>query len=60
MPKFSDEEKLRAAEREVKFRRRVYPRWVQANRMSQEEADRQIALMDDIADDYRACVELPI
>jgi len=45
------------AEREVLQRRKVYPRWVGEKRMSQEFADRQIAMMRRIAADYHAKVE---
>jgi len=57
---FTDEEKQKAAEREAKMRRRVYPRWVADNRMTKEQADREIALMDEIAADYRARCSLPL
>lgn len=50
----SAEDKLACVEREVKMRRRVYPRWVENKRMTQAQADREIALMEAIADDYRA------
>lgn len=50
---FSDAEKRECAEREAKMRRRVYPRWVEQKKMSLAQADKQIALMDEIADDYR-------
>ena len=33
-------------EREIALRRRVYPRWVQADRMTQAAADRQIETME--------------
>jgi hypothetical protein len=51
---FTDREKRQAAERELNMRRRVYPSWVDRGRMSKHEAERQIALMEDIAADYRA------
>lgn len=57
---FSDDEKRAAAEREVKFRKRVYARRVAEGRMRQEQADREIALMEAIAADYRAKSELPL
>jgi hypothetical protein len=57
---FSDTEKCEAAEREAKMRRRVYPRWVVDGRMTQAAADKQIALMDEIAADYRGKSELPL
>jgi hypothetical protein len=51
---FTNEQLAACAEREVKQRRRVYPRWVEDGRMSQAFADEQIALMEWIASDYRA------
>lgn len=50
---FSAQEKLDAVERELSLRRRVYPNQVAAHRMSAAFADRQIALFDEIAADYR-------
>lgn len=50
-------EKLACAEREAKMRERAYPRWVEAGRMSQSTADREIATMRAIAADYRAQVD---
>jgi hypothetical protein len=51
---FTAEQLATCAEREVKQRRRVYPRWVDDERMSKEFADQQIAMMEQIARDYRA------
>ncbi len=48
----SDREKLACARRELAMRRRVYPRWVEAGRMTREEAEREIAVMDAIVADY--------
>jgi len=50
---FTSKEKLECAEREVMMRRKVYPRWIEQKKMKQETADRQIAIMDAIAEDYR-------
>jgi hypothetical protein len=50
---YSDEDKFRCADREVKMRKRVYGRWVATGRMTREEADQQIAIMEAIAEDYR-------
>lgn len=50
---FTAEEKLNAVERELGYRRRVYPRRVSEGKMSQELADEQIALFEAIASDYR-------
>jgi hypothetical protein len=47
------ETKLACIEREIKMRRRVYPRWVTDGRMTQAKADDEIKTMEAIADDYR-------
>jgi hypothetical protein len=49
--------KLKCAERELRMRRKVYPRWVAENQLSQEVADRQIAVMAAIVEDYRKLAE---
>jgi len=41
-----------AALRELRMRRKVYPRQVKARRMKQADADHEIAVMQAIADDY--------
>lgn len=50
--KFTAEEKRDCARREVKLRRRVYPRRIDNGHMTQALADKQIALMEEIAADY--------
>lgn len=50
---FTTQEKLEAVEREIKIRRRVYVNRVATRRMTQRLADRQIALFEAIAEDYR-------
>lgn len=45
-------DKLDAIERELNYRRRVYPRMVGAGKMTQTLADKQIALFEAIRDDY--------
>ncbi len=40
-------------EREIKVRRRVYPRFVQNGQISQAAADRQLAVMEAVADTLR-------
>jgi len=50
-------EKLACVEREIKMRRRVYPRWVGDGRMTQAKADSEIQTMEAIADDYRKAAE---
>ncbi len=54
---FSTREKLKALEREIAYRRRVYPRLVANGRMSQREADEQVAIFETIAKDYRDQIE---
>ncbi len=49
---FTAADKLECLERELTYRKRVYPRRVMEHRMTQGLADRQIALMEDIIRDY--------
>ena len=53
MTDYTDEDKLEAVEREIKMRRRVYRGLVADGRMTQVQADREIAIMEAIAEDYR-------
>ena len=46
-------QKLEALEREIKFRQRVYARRVELKTMTQQQADYQIAIFQEIAADYR-------
>lgn len=52
MSTYTNEEKRDCARREVKQRQRVYANRVDTGRMTQALADRQIALMAEIAEDY--------
>ena len=45
MPEISLEEMISCAKRELAYRRRTYPTLVARNRMSGQEADREIAAM---------------
>lgn len=54
---FSDKDKMDCAARELRQRLRVYPRLVDAGKMTQSLADRQIALMEAIVRDYEARVK---
>jgi len=54
---FTAADKLRAIERELGYRRRVYPRRVEAGSMTQRLADNQIEIMEEIAADYRKLAE---
>ena len=49
---FSAFEKHREAVRELEFRRQVYRRMVGNAKLSNDVANRRIALMQEIADDY--------
>lgn len=49
----TEKDKAECAEREVRQRQKVYPRWVAEGRMMQQFADRQIAVMQQIAAEYR-------
>ena len=57
MATIDDFVKLREIDRELAMRRSVYPHWVLSRRMDAGAAERQIAIMEAIADDYRVKVE---
>lgn len=50
---FSATDKRRCAERETQFRKIVYAGKVDNNTMTKLDAEREINLMQEIADDYR-------
>lgn len=50
-------DKLACVEREITMRERVYPRWIDAGRMSKQKAAQEIAVMKAIAEDYRSASE---
>lgn len=52
MTDISRDEKRSCAERELKMRKRLYPRWVAAGKMTQAWADREILVMTAIMEDY--------
>lgn len=51
---FSASEKAECADREARYRRRVYQRWIERGNMTKAKADKEIAMMEAIAADYRA------
>lgn len=55
--KFTNLEKMREAQREIGQRTWVYPKRVEAGKMTQAQADRLIAIMEEIALDYGAAAE---
>jgi hypothetical protein len=53
MPNITIFDKLTCVVREVGYRKWVYPRRVAAGKMTQSQADREIAVMECIAEDYK-------
>lgn len=53
----TEAEKFECAKRELAMRKKVYPRWVEQGRMTQQKADREIACMSAIVEDYRKICE---
>lgn len=54
---FTFEEKLEAVRRELTYRRRVFDRRVADGKMTQQLADRQIKLFEEIEQDYVKAAE---
>ncbi len=50
-------EQIKAVEREIAMRRRVYPRWVSGGKMTQTKADAEIAAMEAVRETLRAVDE---
>jgi hypothetical protein len=50
---YSTQTKFQCIERELNYRRRVYPRWIAEKRISEDFAREQIRIMEEIADEYR-------
>ena len=51
---FTAAQKYACAIREFKMRQRVYTRLVNVNARTRDDADRELAMMREIADDYEA------
>lgn len=51
-------DKLACAQRELQKRREVYPRLIEGKKLSQERADREVAVMEAIAADYARAAAL--
>lgn len=58
MGEYSLTEMAKECRREAGLRRHVYPRWVAQGRMKQDAADRQIAIMDEMAEHFAECARL--
>ena len=52
-PGFTSEQLRKGAERELRLRRQVYPGRVERGRMTQDKANREIAMMEAIIDYLR-------
>lgn len=50
-------DKLACLERELKYRHRVYARLVERGKMTERQRDRELELMEAIAQDYRESVK---
>jgi len=63
MTDYSDLDKLTEIERELRYRRRVYPRLIAKEDLSPEQANKQTKILEAIAEDYRLSVnqmKLPV
>jgi hypothetical protein len=56
--RFSNLEKHREAMREVEQRKRVYNRLIDEGKMRKQDADRKIAIMEEIADEYKELADM--
>lgn len=51
-PIFTAAEKCAEVQRELTMRRRVFPQWVAAGKLKKADADRRMAILEAIAEDY--------
>lgn len=52
MTNYTDAEKLAEIKREIRMRHSVYPKLIKGKKLSEEEAARQIAILEAIEKDY--------
>ncbi len=52
------EDKLACAKRELSMRKRLFPKWVEQDRISAGKAAHEIACMESIVRDYEKSIEL--
>ena len=50
---FTAAEKFQCLLRESGLRKRVYPRLIEQGKLTKEKADRELAIMESIVEDYR-------
>ena len=58
--RFTAEEKMQAAQREVALRRAVYPHQALHGKLTSSEALRQIEIMEEIVADYAKLVDIDV
>ena len=56
---FTPHDKLKCVARELAMRRRAYPQFVARGKMTQAEADRELAVMQSVVSDYQQMVKAP-
>lgn len=54
--KFTREQKIQALRREIALRRNVFARRVDLGKMTQEQADYEVAIMEEILEEYTFCL----
>ena len=54
---YTNAEKRQCIQRELGLRRQVYMRRIADKRMTKSQADREIGMMEEIAEDYRALTD---
>ncbi len=55
---YSSKAKLEEVRREIAMRKNVYPRHIASGKLKQEKADEQIAIMEEIAEDYAVKIRI--
>jgi hypothetical protein len=60
MSSITIQDKLACVVRELGYRQHVYPRLIASKKLSQSQADRQIAVMEAIVEDYRRSAQVCI
>jgi hypothetical protein len=50
MLNYSTTQKIKCVKREIEFGKKLYPRWIKNNNMTQEKADHEIGCMASVLD----------
>lgn len=50
-------EQIKAVRREIDYRKRLYPKWVEDGKLEQKEADYQIEVMEQVLSTLNALLE---